>query len=84
MQASINIPASKLYQFQELVKAHGLRFKGNPFVYGETAMVCVDGDHLPQGGCNQFLEDWARLTTPIKEKSTPAWKRFARRMGLKL
>ena len=84
MQASLNIPASKLCQFQELVKSHGLRFMGNPYVYGDTAVVCVDGDHLPQGECNRFIENWARLTTPINERFTPTWKRLARRMGLKL
>ena len=81
MQASLNIPTAKLRQFQELVKAHNLRFKGNPFVNGVTAMVCIDGDHLPPGGCNQFFEDWARLTTPINERMMPRWKRFARRIG---
>lgn len=83
MQSTITIQASRLPQFQSLVKQHNLRFKSNPFVIGEKAMVTVDGDHLPPGGCNQFFADWHRLTTPIRETASPAWKRLLRRVGFK-
>lgn len=79
----MTIPVTRLRQFQDLVKQHDLRFKGNPFVIGENAMVTIDGDHLPPGGCNQFFADWDRLLTPILEASTPAWKRMLRRFGFK-
>jgi hypothetical protein len=55
MQASMSIPADRLKLFQELVMQHDLRFKGNPFVFGNKALVYIDGDHLPPGVCNQFL-----------------------------
>lgn len=81
MQTSMSIPANRLKQFQELVKHHDMRFIGNPSVVGDKAMVYVDGSHLPPGGCNQFFRDWERLTTSIKETTTPTWKRLIRRMG---
>lgn len=80
MQASLPIPATKLLQFQDLVKQHDLRFMGNPHMIGDTAWVAIDGTHLPPGGCNAFWTDWARVTTPIREISSPAWKRIARRI----
>lgn len=83
MQTTMKIPAARLHQFQDLVKQHNLRFKGNPFLIGENAMVTVDGDHLPPGGCNPFFADWGRLTTPIRETAAPAWKRMLRRIGFK-
>lgn len=81
MQASMSIPVSRIKIFQDLVKLHDLRFKGNPFVMGEIAKVCIDGDHLPPGGCNDFFADWARLNTPNREIASPIWKRVLRRLG---
>lgn len=80
MQASMSIPADRIKIFQELVKQHDLRFKGNPYVIGAKAWVNIDGDHLPPGGCNQFFADWLRLNTTIRETSSPAWKRILRRL----
>lgn len=82
MQASMSIRADRLKLFQELVKQHDLRFKGNPLVIGEKALVNIDGDHLPPGGCNEFFADWARLNTPVRETATPGWKRILRRVGV--
>lgn len=84
MQATMSIPAARLKLFQELVKQHDLRFKGNPVVVGEKALVQVDGDHLPPGGCNGFFADWHRLNTPVRECAAPAWKRALRCMGAPL
>lgn len=84
MQATLKIPASRLRQFQDLVKQHNLRFMGNPFVQGDNAWVRVDGEHLPPGGCNPFWADWNRLTTPIRETVTPGWKRLLRRVGVRV
>lgn len=81
MQASLKIPSSRLRQFQDLVKLHDLRFRGNPLVQGDAAWVNIDGEHLSPGGCNPFWADWARLTTPIREVTTPTWKRLLRRVG---
>lgn len=82
MQASMSIPADRIKLFQELVKQHNLRFKGNPLVVGDKALVNIDGDHLPPGGCNEFFADWTRLNTPVRETSAPAWKRILRRLGI--
>lgn len=82
MQSSMSIPACRLKLFQDLVKQHNLRFLGDPIVIGDKALVRVDGDHLPPGGCNQFFHDWSRFTTPIRETTTPKWKRLFRRLGL--
>lgn len=84
MQATLYVPVSRLRQFQDLVKQHNLRFKGNPIIIREQAMITIDGEHLPPGGCNAFWSDWNRLTTPIHEAATPVWKRVMRRIGLKL
>ena len=82
MQASMSIQSDRLKLFQELVKQHDLRFKGNPLVIGEKAWVNIDGDHLPPGGCNEFFADWKRFNTPVREISTPVWKRILRRAGI--
>lgn len=84
MRASMSIPAGRLRQLQDLVKQHNLRFEGNPFVAGNDAHVCISSEHLPAGGCNEFWRDWNRLTTPIRETTTPTWKCVLRRIGLKL
>lgn len=84
MQASMSIPADRLKLFQELVKQHDLRFKGNPFVIGDKALVNIDGDHLPPGGCNEFFADWTRFTTPVRETASPSWKRIVRRLGIEI
>jgi len=84
MQATLYVPVNRLRHFQDLVKQHNLRFKGNPFITREQAMVTVDGGHLPPGGCNAFWADWGRLTTPVHEVVSPAWKRVLRRIGLHL
>ena len=57
-----------LVQLEELVKAHKLRFCGNPFVMRDRAMVTISSDHLHPGGGNAFWGDWYRLTTPVVEK----------------
>jgi hypothetical protein len=84
MRTTTTIPASKLAQFQDLVKVHDLRFVGNPTIYKDRARVCIDSDHLPPGGCNQFWNDWQRMTTPIRETQAANWKRLFRRFGFKL
>ena len=81
---TMTIHEEKLLQFQNLVKAHNLRFVGNPFIASGRAHVCVDSDHLPPGGCNQFWSDWQRLNTPIREVHSPKWKQILRRLGFKL
>jgi hypothetical protein len=80
MRTTMWVPVSRLQQLQALVRQHDLRFRGNPLLMGDRAQVCVDGEHLPPGGCNPFWADWNRLITPIRETSTPSWKRFFRRM----
>lgn len=62
------VPVTKLKQLQELVKAHDLRFCGNPFVMRDRAMVTISSDHLPPGSGNVFWENWYRMTTPISER----------------
>ena len=83
MEASISIPADRLKLFQDLVKHHDLRFKGNPFVWGSMARVNIDGSHLPMSVCNAFFDDWNRFNTPIVEIASPLWKKVLRRLGLK-
>lgn len=84
MQSSMIIPACRLKLFQDLVKQHDLRFKGNPLLIGEKAFVNIDGDHLPPGGCNEFFADWTRFNTAIRETASPFWKRVLRRLGVSI
>lgn len=65
--ASLWVPVAKLAQLQDLVKAHNLRFQGNPFVMRARARVTLSAEHLPPGGWNAFWDDWYRLNTPIVE-----------------
>jgi len=67
MQATMKIKEEKVIQFQELVKAFGLYFKGNPLYFNGMATVTVDGDHLPMNKCNEFMEEWYRMNTNIRE-----------------
>lgn len=69
MQSTLTIPTAKLLQFQELVKAHDLRFDHKPLICAEKTLVVVSSDHLPPGASNAFWADWYRLTTPIQEKT---------------
>lgn len=78
----MSIPSDRLLLFQELVKQHNLRFIGNPYVVGDKAFVTIDSHHLPPGGWNQFFENWNRFNTPIREITTPIWKRVLRRIGV--
>lgn len=47
-----------------------------------TLIAQNNGDHLPPGGCNEFFADWKRFNTPVREISTPVWKRILRRAGI--
>lgn len=69
MQATMKIKEEKLLQFQELVKAFGLYFKGKgkPYIYNGMATVTVDADHLPMEKCNEFFATWYRMNTDIRE-----------------
>lgn len=69
MRSTLTIPTAKLLQFQELVKAHNLRFDQKPLICPENTVVVVSSEHLPPGACNAFWEDWARLSTPIQEQA---------------
>lgn len=83
MKTSMTIETSRLRQFQELVKRHNFRFRGDPMIFTDRAIVSIDGDHLPMTVCNEFFADWYRLTTPIVEKTSPRWKQLLRRIGLR-
>ena len=66
---SLYIPVEKLSQFQELVKAHNLRFVGNPFVMprGKEAYVSVSSDDAGMEAHNAFWSAWYQMNTPIRE-----------------
>jgi hypothetical protein len=67
MQSSMYIPTEKSKQFQELVKAFNLRFKGKPINLGDKILFSIDGEGLPMEQCNQFFAAWNRVNTPIRE-----------------
>lgn len=78
MKASMNIPANRLRQFQELVKLHDLRFCSNPMTFGERSRVNISAEHLSPGGANAFFADWERLQRPIVERKPSLFKRWLR------
>jgi len=82
MRSTMLIPAARLRLFQKLVKQHNLRFVGNPFVTGEKAFVEIDGTYLTASEYSEFLSDWTRLNTPIRETKSPSWKRILLRLGV--
>ncbi len=67
MQATFNVKAEKLKQFQELVKAFDIRFMRNPYIYAGKASVTISGEHLPMEKCNEFFATWDRMNRDIKE-----------------
>jgi len=69
MKSTLTIPTAKLLQFQELVKAHNLRFDRQPLICPENTLVVVSSDHLPPGACRAFWEEWDRLNTPVREQT---------------
>lgn len=79
MEASLYIPVGRVRQFQELVKRHNLRFRGNPLPSGDRVYVTISAEHLPPGGANAFFSDWDDLNRPIKEVTAPFWKRLLRK-----
>jgi hypothetical protein len=78
MEAYLSVPVNRIKLFQDLVKQHDLRFKGNPFVCGEKAWVTVSSDHLSPGASNEFFSDWSRFNTQIREVKSPKWKKIVR------
>ena len=80
MQVSFYAPLEKLRQLQELVRAHNLRFVGNPITLPTRAYVTLSSEHLPPGTDRTFFEDWQRVLTPVREVRASAWRRFNRRV----
>lgn len=74
------VPCEKLLQLQELVKAHDLRFCGNPLISRDRAYVCLSAEHLPAGGANEFLADWDRVTSPVVEVGSTRWAKLLRKL----
>ncbi len=78
MQTTFYAPASKMRLLQRLVRQHDLRFVGQPLETSRGVLVTVSADHLPPGGANSFLADWARYTATITEV-TSSWRARLRR-----
>lgn len=80
MIASWHVPVGSLSLLQDLVKAHDLRFCGNPIQSGDRAYVVISSEHLPPGGANAFFADWNRYNTPIVEVKSALWRRIFRQV----
>lgn len=72
------IPAEKLGQFHEILKATGGRYLSNPIRVSQDVLVnYAPGDFMAQS------EAWKRCVTPIRETRRDQWWRaIMRRCGL--